>query len=203
MKKYIVPIALLTVGVSFVYFRSFSRELRPNQTDFFEEEVAFSVDPMPAHLARPAVQPLAQEYGYGQAPLGKPAFEFGAIKLKAVGFPLNRMKCGGITLVPRPGAAVQVRAQRFVKNYWAAAAKPGKNLSKWTDLDEGGMRVKYDRAGGGQDYYKVFCRLKGSDRTIECQRVLTIQDFKQGHCMWGPGGVDASYSPLNMNVKNK
>ena len=206
MKKFIAPLALLTVGASFIYFSAFSRELRPNQTDLVEEDVAFSVDPMPGMpepMPHQFGRPEVQEYGYGQAPLGKPEFEFGAIKLKAVGFPMNRMRFGGITLVPRPGVAVQVRARRFNKQYWAKTAQAAGKGSKWIDLDEAGMRVKYDLAGGAQNYYKIFCRLKGSDRTIECQRVLTIQDLKQGHCGWGPGGVAASYSPLNMIVKNK
>jgi hypothetical protein len=186
MKKFITTLALLTATVSFVYFTAFSEQKTSKKpVNYVMEEVPYAV-------------PVSEiEYGYGEAPLGKPVFEFGAIKLKSGGI------CGAVTLIPKPGRAVQVRSQRFVKSYRGMAAKPSKILSKWTDLDQGGMRVKYDHAGRAQDYYKIFCRLQGSDRNIECRRVLIMQHFQQGHCGWGPGSVDASYAPLNMSVKNR
>ncbi len=206
MKKYITPIALLTVGASFVYFTSFSRELRQKPIDLVEEEVAFSVDPPPG-MPEPALQFVRSEvkqYGYGQAPTGYPVFEFGAIKLKSRGLG----KCGALTLVPYPGKRVWVRARRY--SVKLAAKYPTANkklLSDLVEVDPSGLRQKYDRATlGARGYYKIFCYapdLRGNARPVDCSQVLTIQDVQQGHCEWGPGGVDASYSPLNMSVKNR
>lgn len=132
---------------------------------------------------------------------GVPVFDFGAIRLKSAGMG----KCTGVTLVPKVGRNVEVRSQRFVKSLWGSAARPGKVLSKWTELSPGGMRVKFDRAGGTHDHYKIFCRVKegANVRTVECRDVVTLQDAKPGHCWSGPGSTDASFSPLNMTIKNK
>ncbi len=132
---------------------------------------------------------------------GMPVFDFGSIKLKSAGMG----KCTGVTLIPMVGRNVEVRSQRFVKSLWGSAARPGKVLSKWTELSPGGMRVKFDRAGGTHDHYKIFCRVKegANVRTVECRDVVTLQDAKPGHCWSGPGSTDASFSPLNMTIKNK
>ncbi len=198
MKKFIAPLALLTVAVSFVYFTAFSRQkgepvnfVREVRTAVPEEDFQKKVDVVEV-----------QEYGYGRAPLGHPVFEFGSIKLKSGGIG----KCGAVTLVPYPGLEVLVRSRRFKKNWRGQEPQPEKKLlsADWVEVDPSGLRVKYDRAGGSQDYYKIFCRIQdqGNTRPVDCRRVLTIQSVKQGHCAWGPGGVDAGYAPLNMSVKN-
>ncbi len=148
------------------------------------------------------VAPREQVYGYGEAPVGHPEFEFGAIKLKSGGVG----KCGALTLMPYPGSDVIVRSQKYSKRWFGAEATPtGKPLSPWVEVPQGGLRMKYDRAGFGQDHYKIHCRVTGphGSRSVDCQRVLSIQYPKQGHCFAGPGGTDAGYSPLNMRTKSK
>jgi hypothetical protein len=132
---------------------------------------------------------------------GIPSFDFGSIRLKSAGMG----KCTGVTLVPLPGMKVQVRAQRFTKSFWGSTPKPGKVLSKWTKVSPGGLRAKFDRAGGSEDHYRIFCRVEDAqgNRPIECHRVLQLRDAKPGHCWSGPGSADAQYAPLNMTIKNK
>ncbi len=205
MKKYIAPIALLIVTVSFAYFTTFSSEWAQKPIDV---KPAFEVDPLPPEIEAKRrlqlEQSKIQQYGYGQAPVGYPVFEFGAIKLKSGGFG----RCGALTLVPYPGLQVLVRAKRFKREWFAKDPQPEKKFLSpdWIEVDQSGLRSKYDRAGSSEDYYKIFCRiqnLQGTTRPVDCSQVLTIQSVKQGHCTWGPGGVDASYAPLNMSVKNR
>ena len=128
-------------------------------------------------------------------------YDFGVIRLKSGGYG----KCVGVTLVPKGGQKVELRAQRFTKSFWGSAPRPGKVLSKWTKLSPGGMRIKFDRAGGSQDHYKLFCRVKQGDHTriVECRDAVSIEDIKPGHCWSGPGSTDAPFGPLNMTIKNK
>ncbi len=156
----------------------------------------------PDILVQENVSEFAPKFKYGEAPLGLPEFEFGAIKLKSGG--LGR--CGGVTLVPYPGYDVIVRSQRYRKGWFGKEAIPTANpLSGWVEVPQSGLRVKYDRAGLGEDHYKIHCRVVGPNgsRSADCQRVLSMHYVKQGHCLAGLGGTDAQYSPLNMRTKSR
>lgn len=195
MKKHIVFSAALVTCLFLLNSNLFSRSIvgpNPRLVDVYPEKMM--VDPMPEPIEAVEFVEKVTERVPGQQ-----FFDFGAIKLKSAGLG----KCVGITLVPSTGKKVQVRAQRFTKSFWGSAPKPGKVLSKWIKVGPGGMRVKYDRAGGGQDYYKVFCRVQSGAGRVDCRDVLRIEDVKPGHCWSGPGSTDASFAPLNMTIKNK
>lgn len=198
MKKIIVFFAALVACLFLLNTNLFSRQMatRPNpeavdlRPDEFRKSTPLLVEEKVAQVVVPTEEPK-----------GYPVFDFGSIRFKSAGLG----KCVGVTLVPQLGKKVEVRSQRFTKSFWGAAAKPGKVLSKWTKVGPGGMRVKYDRAGGSQDYYKVFCRVRDNQgaRIVDCRDALMIQDVKTGHCFSGPGSTDADYAPLSMTIRNK
>jgi len=196
MKKYCVFFVALLVCLFLLNTNMFSRStITPPQRETVVVADEMMVPKGPDIIKQERV---SSEKDFSK---GIPVFDFGAIKLKSAGLG----KCTGVTLVPTMGQLIEIRSQRFTKSFFGSEARPGKLLSEWMELNPGGMRVKFDRAGGPHDYYKIYCRIKEGNRirTAECRDVVTIQGVKTGHCSSGPGGTEAKYAPLNMTIKKK
>ena len=135
----------------------------------------------------------------------QPEFANGTIKMSA-----NGGLCGGFTIDPiidGDYGDVFIRSYRYSKNL-LGELKPGRPLSDWQELPEGGLRVGYDWAGPRPSYhYRVFCKARnmhGKLMLVDCKKVVTIRDVKHNRpCVWGAAGANALYEPLNMRVSDK